>query len=705
MKKKVRNKRLALKMASMIGMILIICFTVLIITVGIVTYRTMTQMIEIDFNNMADGNASRIQSCIDEATLAAKNIQTYIIRQYDIGASMTEEEKEVGSGKSMVLDAKMNGLNIEVENFMVKQSWGTIQNSENIMGMGANFEPYKYDSKVRSYAYYINEEDAKEERVPFLGEYEEYCNEVYYQKAKEALQPYFTEPYEFEGIKRVICSFPIVYQNEFQGIITVNVQLDRFKELIKVEESYPTMYSSIFTQDGIFVYDTDSNKYIGKSLFDLVSSKDAEKIKNGFSTEKAFSCYIKDEGENSRFFFIPIKAGENTWWSLTSVQISDMNRTTWKTLFIMIIFMIIILVVVITITVRFLHKTISPLQGIVTAANHIMEGKLDIVLKSESEDEIGQLTLAFSKMADNLKQLISDISGCLGEMAQGNFEVETQYIDIYVGEYKKILIAAEHIKERLNETLSQINQSADQVAEGSDQVAAASQSVSEGTTEQASAIQELAATVTEISDHIKRNAENAKEANKHTIIVEEEIIESNQKMNDMLVAISDINQSSQEIENIIKTIRDIAEQTNLLSLNAAIEAARAGDAGKGFAVVAQEVGQLAVECAEASNNTSALIQTALQAVNHGTTIADETAAALTGVVSGIKEITQRVEQISSASDEQANSVSQVTQGIEQISNVIQNNSATAQESAASSEELSNQAKILKELVKKFQLKQ
>ena len=179
--------------------------------------------------------------------------------------------------------------------------------------------------------------------------------------------------------------------------------------------------------------------------------------------------------------------------------------------------------------------------------------------------------------------------------------------------------------------------------------------------------------------------------------------ESNDRMQDMLQAMADINSSSGEIGKIIKTIEDIAFQTNILALNAAVEAARAGAAGKGFAVVADEVRNLASKSAEASKNTAALIENSLQAVENGKHIADETAQSLEVVISDIQEARSMMDEVAKAATEQAESISQITVGIDQISSVVQTNSATAEESAAASEELSGQAQILSELVRKFRL--
>ncbi|MPN20927.1 Methyl-accepting chemotaxis protein IV [bioreactor metagenome] len=174
-------------------------------------------------------------------------------------------------------------------------------------------------------------------------------------------------------------------------------------------------------------------------------------------------------------------------------------------------------------------------------------------------------------------------------------------------------------------------------------------------------------------------------------------------MQEMLKAMHEIKDASGQINNIIKTIEDIAFQTNILALNAAVEAARAGTAGKGFAVVADEVRNLAGKSAEASQNTSVLIENALTAVQNGTNIADETAQSLTKVVSGVAEVAKTAADITEASTRQAEAASQINMGIEQISGVVQTNSATAEESAATSQELLQKAEHLAHLVRTFKL--
>ena len=349
------------------------------------------------------------------------------------------------------------------------------------------------------------------------------------------------------------------------------------------------------------------------------------------------------------------------------------------------------------------NNVLNPVKEIESAMLEMSGGHLAVDIRYDSKDEFGDMAGNMRSMAKGVGTIVKDIEIVLSAMADGDFTVHSSSPELYIGDYQKIFQSMKKIKDSFNDTLSTLNRSADQVSSGSDQVSSGAQALSQGATEQASSVEELAASINEISGNINRNAEGAQEAGNKAEAVGEVAGESNRRMQDMLKAMSDINNASGEIGKIIKTIEDIAFQTNILALNAAVEAARAGAAGKGFAVVADEVRNLASKSAEASKNTAVLIENSLHAVENGKRIADETAKSLEEVMTGITDATTMMDTIAKASKEQADAITQITIGIDQISSVVQTNSATAEQSAAASEELSGQAQILKELVRKFRL--
>lgn len=346
-------------------------------------------------------------------------------------------------------------------------------------------------------------------------------------------------------------------------------------------------------------------------------------------------------------------------------------------------------------SVTLIRAISNPVAQLSAAAKKLAKGDVDVELHKVSNDDLGILMDNFLEMAASIRAQ-AEIAD---EIAEGNLTVTVQprSAEDLLGNALSLLVKDN------DSILSNVKDSTMQVTVGADEVAAASQALAQGATEQASAIEEVTASMNEISQHTKTNATQANEANERVISVKDMAETGNDQMKSLIGAMNDINESSETISKILKTIDSIAFQTNILALNAAVEAARAGVHGKGFAVVAEEVRNLAAKSASAASETAEIIEDTIRKVSNGTQIAEATAKSLDEIVSSIDRIVDLIGAIASASNEQATAVSQVDQAISQVSQVVQTNSATSEQCAASSAELSSQAANLRTLVAHFKL--
>ena len=298
----------------------------------------------------------------------------------------------------------------------------------------------------------------------------------------------------------------------------------------------------------------------------------------------------------------------------------------------------------------------TPLEQAVQAADRVANGDLSGVIRVERQDETGRLLSALERMQSSLVQ-----------------------------------------------TVRSVRQNAEGVASASSQIASGNADLSGRTEEQASALEETAASMEQLGSTVRQNADNARAANQMAVNASQVAAQGGAVVAEVVETMRGINNSSQQIADIITVIDSIAFQTNILALNAAVEAARAGEQGRGFAVVAGEVRTLAQRSAEAAKEIKALINTSVQRVEQGTQLVDKAGATMADIVSAISRVTDLMAEISAASQEQSQGVAQVGEAVTQMDQTTQQNAALVEESAAAAGALRKQAQDLVQAVAVFQL--
>ncbi len=696
---------LSRKIISKLVVIVAVLFFLIVSASGFISMHSLEEITDDKLVSVAYENAFLIENTIENAYGQALGFANSL---KNISALPPEEQRDA-------IDHALEGVLLGDENFTTVFAYF----EQNTIA-DANGQPYSVHNREIAYEAiaYLDENGTN---VTFEKHEDAFDNfdKEYYKTIKSTGEVYVMEPYVYQLRGKDIMMISIIApvydaEGEFLGVAGCDVALADMQTQQYASTGYKSTHMIALAEDGTVLLDTANPSLVGKGASEagydtvLADTQELKSIPEGayINSISVINNKVSNyaTGKRGIAITVPLQLSSGNYWTLyLAIDRNEFNKIlimdTVKLIVAVILFGIILLYMI----YRIIETYLAPVQEILEGASKLEEGNLKINIAVSTNDELGRMAQALNHISSTVDNYVQDISQQLSQMAENDMDIEIR--QKYIGDFIPIQTSIEKITDSLNNTLRQIVLSADDVASDSVSVSGGAQALSEGAAEQAEAVEELAVAIENLSRDITANADDAANMSRNASEVSARIENSNQEMNKLIAAMSEIRESSAGIEEIIRTIEDIADQTNLLSLNASIEAARAGEAGRGFAVVANEIRDLAAKSSESVSQTTALIERSLTAVKNGVVIADETAQSLVAVVEGAKEILGSVDKISNASQNQKTVLEEVTRNVDQIEGVVQDNITAAKESALTSEELSKQSQRLHDLVNRFHLKE
>lgn len=315
---------------------------------------------------------------------------------------------------------------------------------------------------------------------------------------------------------------------------------------------------------------------------------------------------------------------------------------------------------------------------------------------SEKDDLLTPIAEVFNQLLSMYEKVIDDTMKVFTEMGKGNFSQST-CVGCYQGKFAQLQKDANNTVKKLVSVVDDIHQVSGSLAQESGELAKTNAGLAQRTEEQAASIEETAATLEQITASVTQSADHAQVVSQSAVKARERINQTQQVVSDTVSTMQTVSEASKKVLGITGLMNEIAFQTNLLSLNAAVEAARAGDHGRGFAVVAAEVRNLALRSSEAAKEIEQLITSSVNQVQQGSQSVHRSSEAMGEVIQSVSGVTELIEEIALAAQEQSNGIRQINQALSRLEATTQQNASMVSDTQRSSEEMARKSQQLNQI--------
>lgn len=554
----------------------------------------------------------------------------------------------------------------------------------------------------------------------------------YYSLVLKSQKPAITSPYLTNMNKLVTSvSVPVQVNGTLIGMAGVDIKLDDLTAALTDMKPFEGGRVMLLANNGNWLAHPDQN-----SLMKAYADPGADLVKQALADGKIRVISGMPDGSVRLVYPFTAPGMNTTWAAVLDVPAAVFSAPVWNQIYTTVIGGLLILLVtlgVILVASRLLIG--KPLNTVLGAVQKMAGGNYhDPITHNGSRDELGSLTTALEKFRHQLargetlkteqealqgqveadRRHRSDLERAKAEDLRRFVEIVQSRFDILatgdltVRMDEKLSPEFETIRHNFNtsvssleDTISNVVQAVYAIRSGLGEISTASNDLARRTEQQAASLEETVAALGEVTRGVNDTAEGASSAQQTVNLARGDAEKGGAVVARAIAAMTEIQDSSSKIGNIISVIDEIAFQTNLLALNAGVEAARAGEAGKGFAVVAQEVRELAQRSAQAAKEIKTLISMSSSQVNAGVQLVQETGTSLGKIVEQVSGMSHTVSQIASSAKEQAVSLREVSSAADHMDKVTQQNAAMVEETTAAAQSLSQETETLASMIGRF----